>query len=258
MLEKMKQTQTTYVTALLDLREDRTVLKSPTKYFELFQPLADTGIPFYICLSRSYETLFQEKFGSYTNLYVEYLELEELELYKELRGITFSLPTNRSKVKDTEQFLTLMNCKAELLERAINRNRFHTSQFAWIDFGISYILQNIPKYMKELQNQSKILYKPGLYIPGCWKEDVKGVDSFLSSINWRFCGGFFLGDFVSLFHLIKLSKQIPTLVKKYRILSWEVNYFAFFELYKGWKPTWYVADHNGSMLCVPNEYIESS
>ena len=249
---------TTYVSAFLNLQEDRSILRSPVEYFKLFESLAKSTLFFHLFLSSCYKELAEEMFGSYPNLHIQYLDLKELELYKALEGVEYSLPSNRSVRKDTKPFMLLMNSKFEFLERAIHTNHFSTRQYAWIDFGLCYILKDIPKSLRILEEQSCTSWKRGLYIPGCWGADVKEIGTFFTSVNWRFCGGFFLGDSQSLLHLINLSKQIPILVQKYKILSWEVNLLAFLERYKGWKPIWYFADHNDSMLQIPSHYKELS
>jgi hypothetical protein len=85
----------------------------------------------------------------------------------------------------------------------------------------------------------------GITIPGCWNK-ITGTEAITDQINWRFCGGFFMGDRASL-------ETFSTLVwEQISVLSptWEVNVWAWVEHQSKWKDIhWYSADHNDSMIC---------
>jgi len=89
-----------------------------------------------------------------------------------------------------------------------------------------------------------------MVVPGCWSKG-QGADSLAAAVNWRFCGGFFLGDRASLedFHA-RYRKEFPAFLAESGTLTWEVNVWHALEL-RGWACEWYTADHNDSILRVP-------
>ncbi len=90
----------------------------------------------------------------------------------------------------------------------------------------------------------------GLVIPGCWGQ--WSSTEYYAFVNWRFCGGFYLGDRDA--HL-----QFHQLYKTYYAefssthLTWEVNFWAWLEDQGHFHPDWYYGDHNDSMITLfPN------
>jgi hypothetical protein len=74
----------------------------------------------------------------------------------------------------------------------------------------------------------------------------------MDNVYWRFCGGFILGDAVS---IMDMHKRYQTyflgFLKQYKKLVWEVNFWAWLEANTGWIPTWYKADHNDCIIHIP-------
>jgi len=219
----------TYVTALIDLYETRPDDKTIEKYVEHFNKLQETGIYFHLFLSPTYKDKIVLKNGL-----IEYISLEELDTYK---NAPQGIPENRNMIKDTRNFMIVINAKTEFVYRAIMSGKHDTDHYAWIDFGISHVFKREDTflYLKNLKIENKCLY-----IPGC---HVKGKTGF-DHINWRFCGGFFIGDKESLLNFHQLHQFIfPTIPK----LSWEVNVWAYMENFN-WDSGWYLADHNDSIV----------
>lgn len=223
----------TFVTAFLNLREDRPVDKSLQQHIALFNQLQNTGIRFHVFLSPEYRGQVHLQNGI-----IEYLNLEDLDTYARApQGI----PAQRNAAHDTRNFLILMNSKTELVRRAIDSQMHTSSHFAWIDFGICYILRTPELTLSTLTNMC--LPETCLYVPGCWEAQT----SVFSQVNWRFCGGFFVGDKASVVDFAtRALDALPSLPH----LVWEVNVWAHLETL-GWNPTWYKADHNDSMFNVP-------
>jgi hypothetical protein len=89
-----------------------------------------------------------------------------------------------------------------------------------------------------------------LTIPGCWgklpSDDVARAFDF---IHWRFCGGFFLGDRDSIVQFYDLYREyFVEFLKESHRLVWEVNFWAWLEATCDWKPNWYLAEHDDSIL----------
>jgi len=233
----------TFVTAFLDLHESRPTDRSTQRRIEFFQKLAATGVRLHVFVSPEHADLL----GPFNGI-KEVLSLEDLELY----SISPSgLPETRNHDHDTRNFLILMNSKIECVQRAIRSGHSTTQHYAWIDFNIFHIFQGVEdEATRQIQSLSQRFYpETCLYFPGCWGKSV-----FWESVNWRFCGGFFIGDIESLNALYSLYvREYPRIPH----LSWEVNVWAHFETL-GWCPTWYSADHNLRILDVPSFPIVAS
>ena len=92
------------------------------------------------------------------------------------------------------------------------------------------------------------------YFAGCWsKLDDSTAKYIAETINWRFCGAFFLGDIKSLSQFADLYRTyFPKFLEETRVFSWEVNFWAWLEFKGDWRPTWYRGDHNDDMLNIFN------
>lgn len=228
----------TFVSAFLNLNENRPVDKSVERHIELFNSLQSTGIRFHLFLSPEYRGRVALQNGV-----IEYVRLEDLETYKNAPN---GLPEHRNADHDTRNFLILMNSKTELVRRAIQSYMHESDHYAWIDFGIAYIFRTPQVANRHLLEISNTDYpNTCLYVPGCWDSRT----SFLERVSWRFCGGFFLGDKAS---ILEMNKLHSTHFKALPHLSWEVNVWAWLEANANFTPSWYKADHDDSILDVPN------
>lgn len=234
---------TTFVTAFIDLKEPRQGVRAPDTYIAKFQQLADTGINLHLFVSQS----FCDRIPERDNIHTTVIELEDLDTFKELAGLNPALPSVRSHNKDTRAYLTLMNSKTEFIRRAIDQNPFNTDGFAWIDFGIFHMLHDSVEKLKSI---GKSIPGNHVYIPGCWDRCYP----LFSHVFWRFCGSFFIGNRQAMltfdsFHQTMFRK---TVIEK-NVLSWEVNMWALYEM-QGWTPIWYLANHNDTLLLLPETF----
>jgi hypothetical protein len=229
---------TTFVTAFLNLAEDRSKDKSVEKYFALFSQLAATGIRLYLFLSRCYEGAVAP-----ANVSIEYIDLEELDTFKDISGLEYSLPAVRTPHHDTKNFMILMNSKIEFVHRAMRVAP--ATHYAWIDFGIFHVFRD-PKSATYLQMLGKSSLNSGLQIAGCWGP---GEPSF-SAVCWRFCGGFFIGDADSIQAFYDAHRRHFKHTVLSRGLAWEVNHWAWLEHAGHLKCSWFQADHNDSIIRV--------
>ena len=90
-----------------------------------------------------------------------------------------------------------MNSKIEFVRRAMEVGT--TSHYAWIDFSIAHVFRN-SETLLYLGMLGRTQLRKGLWFPGCWTSPSNGLDH----VNWRFCGGFFVGDRDSYQPLIQL------------------------------------------------------
>jgi hypothetical protein len=187
------------------------------------------------------------------------------EQYNDFEG-GIDLPLNRTIEKDTKEYMLLMNSKLEYMEDTIEKNPFNSTHFAWIDFNISHVFSDLKMSKETLKiYSSSILHNSFLSIPGCWNplskpfNDEQVKNEILNNINWRFCGGFFIGDRISIEYFIELYKtHLPYFMFKYRKLIWEVNFWAWLELVTDWKPNWFKGDHNDSIIQIQTDYYAFS
>jgi len=235
---------TLFVSAFLNLFEDRSVLRSPDTHILNFKRIADTGIPIYLFLSNTFRDDYERICGDMPNVTVEYTELYEFESYTDIESMDIPLPGQRNQVKDTRNFLILMNTKLECIHRAMNKTE--SAHYAWIDFGIYHVLKESSlSFLEELASAS--LQPSFLAMPGCWNR----VNIAFDKIHWRFCGGFFLGDKISLEIFYNAAKLLWVSTIKEKGLTWEVNYWAYLEERGLIHPVWYPGDHNDSILQIP-------
>jgi len=240
---------TTFVTAFLDLQEDRSKDKSVDTCFTHFSKLCSSGIPLVVFLSRRYADRIVEA----PHIHYIFTELNELVTWQETLAEPRQLPSRRTDHHDTQNFMILMNAKAEFVKKAMDINPFKSSQFAWIDFSICHVFRNTEAsllYLRMLA-QSK-LRTPCLLFPGCWS---KGIGELTDAINWRFCGGFFIGDKNSLEAFYEAYRHhYPRYLAESKTLTWEVNVWHRLEL-EGVFCEWFKADHNDSIVRIPPSYM---
>jgi hypothetical protein len=233
----------TFVSAFLDLSEDRTALRSFETYMNHFKKLAETGISIHLFLNKKCTWYTCE----YANVHVEYIELEDLRSY-----VTDAcLPSIRTVEKDTVHYLILQNAKPDFVYRAIQKNIFKTSHYYWIDFGIFHVIRDVPKAQAYLAETAKKECRKGLVIPGC---PAMHADYF-ARICWRFCGGVFAGDAESLVTFYETVFCEYADIVKERGLTWEVNLWAYLESQGKICPEWIQADHNDSILHLPESFF---
>lgn len=252
-----------FVTAFLDLGEDRSQNKSVEICFNHFNSLARTGVQIQLFLSPCYKEAYDTICKHHSNVLVEYVELSQLQTFREIADLEVRLPSSRTQYKDTRAFLTMMNAKAEIMHRAMgfepgssvssNRYSWSARHFAWIDFSIFHVIrdtENTIRYLADLA-AAEFPSENCMMIPGCWPAPGTHAANLFDNINWRFCGGFFLASVDSIFELNTLYRKHFRNIVVERGLTWEVNLWALLENEYGWRPQWYKADHDDSIVRVP-------
>jgi hypothetical protein len=228
----------TFVSCFFQIYEkDYDTNKSMEWRIERFREIASTGIK--LCVYVNLELLAMIP-REYENVII--LEMPTSHIERLCANMELELPQQRSVQKDTHKYMCLMNAKTEFVADAIERNLWNSTHFAWIDFNVSYIFkekngdkERTLRFLKELD-----LYKlPDncMLMPGCWTPyDNVHIAHVTECIFWRFCGGFFIGDAKSLLKFDDLYKY------KFE------TFWAWLEVNSDWKPQWYSADHNDSII----------
>jgi len=228
----------TFVTAFINLREPRPKSKSEDLRVKFFNQLTATGIRIHLFVSPE----FRDRV-SVPNGVIETISLEDLNLYQiSPQGI----PDVRAEEHDTRNFLILMNAKVEFMKRAIESGCHSSSHYAWADFNLYHVLKD-PQSANELRAiEAAYLPSKCMYFPGACPPSV-----MMDCVNWRFCGGFFLGDRDSLLEFYELYlREYPTIPK----LTWEVNVWAYLES-KGWHVDWYPGNHDPTIINIPRNVV---
>jgi hypothetical protein len=242
---------TTFVTAYFEIYPPNSNNKSREMRFENFSKLAKTNIPIIVFTDKESRPFFDD----YPNLTFVVIDFKELETYKETMKIGVkTLPEKRCMKKDTLEFMILMNSKAEFMKKAIDIA--NSTHYCWLDFSILYVFKDVEYSLNYLKDFSQKTLQPTLFaIPGCW--EIGTFQNLLwNSINWRFCGGFFVADRESLISFYSLYREV---YQKILFLSgrmtWETNIWHILEMEYNWKPNWFKADHNDSICQLPIEWF---
>jgi hypothetical protein len=232
-----------YVSAYIDIGS---TVKSSEYRIGQFKHLVDSGIRIHLFLSKSFQGEYNTIIGERPNVSVEIIELEDLETFRELSTVTYTIPHSDNSQKDTALYHIVQNAKIEFVERATRQ--YSSSHFAWIDFNICQMFQTISESLSYLQKFPSSI--PGLYMPGCWIKTY-GQDALFQKISWRFCGSFFIGDVESIHAFYNTYRRhFKQIIAISSILTWEVNIWHYMEIHGLFHPRWYLADHNDTIIRV--------
>jgi len=157
----------------------------------------------------------------------------------------YELPRHRDVKKDTREYMTLMNCKIEFVQRAMDLDPFHTNLFAWIDFSIAYIFKTPSETLEALRTMivDRRFQREVMATPGYW--GVRQNSDILNQIHWRFAGSIFIGTRALLSQLYAVYlKALPTFLSKYGTIVWEVNFWKWLEETDQFQFGWYKIDND--------------
>lgn len=224
-----------------------------------FLHIARTGVPIVLYVDTEIRDAYKDTWPQLPNVILREVDYSNSWTYKVCTQYQHNLPASRNHVKDSFLFLCLMNMKIEFIVSAINDNPFGTQHFAWIDFNLAHIFKDKEGTSNWMQFMSTRQWTPRFIAnPGCWDKG-QGMESIVDNINWRFCGGFMIGDSESFNELFDLYLvHFTSFMHKYRHITWEVNFWAWLEVNANWKIIWYKADHDDSIVKVPSRLFAKS
>jgi len=257
---------TTFVSAFMNIYETPFQNKDLEWRFMQFHKLCQTGIPLAVFCSRDCEDYFRsEILTKYPNvLLLDVLDLSDTWTYKTYDKVqretnnSVELPNTRNPAKDTQEYLLLMNAKTEYIIKAVEKNPFNSSHFAWIDFNIFHIFGGKEGVVtNHLRNLSRRILQPYfLSFPGCWSKEQVVEEFLINDICWRWCGGFIIGSGDRMLELHKTyTDHFENFLREKRKLVWEVNFWAYLELRHGLSVVWYPGDHNETILLFNAEFM---
>lgn len=247
-----------FVTAFIDLGPKHTE-KTVQERLRHFHRLASSGITLWVYVSPVLLPLMHDARKAYPNIVaVKPVELASLPTVALIRSFPdLALPPTLTTNKDTREFLELMLAKIDFVHLAM-ASRPDASHLAWIDFNIAHVFDSSADALRALLRlQRRKLPQPLLVFPAIWDRGTSiDLSSLLRAVNWRFAGGFFIGDRTSLEQWYRLHLDALRLfLNQTQALTWEVNFWAWLEdVYPNvFHPTVYVADHDNSLVRVPDE-----
>lgn len=244
----------TYVTAFLELPGSRV---DPQVFIEKFLLVAQSGVPIILYISQRYYEIAAPFLVELPNVRIgAVIELAHTWTWSIVTSYSdLQLPSRRSPEKDTLEYMICQHAKMEFMWAA-SRTGQPTDVYAWMDFRIAHVFQDVPQSLAELAYHVTAEYVPNLCLfPGCWPA---GHSTITEGICWRFCGGFFVlshNMIDSLWAIIKTA--LPQFLEKERVMVWEVNFWAYLETTHGWAPQWYSADHNDTLVRLPVNIYKS-
>jgi hypothetical protein len=190
------------------------------------------------------------------NVIPHFVEFTDLDTYRAL-AFAHGLPDKRNTVKDSKEFMILMNAKPEFLRRT--REAVPTaSHYIWIDAGIQKILHTVPSdaltrmvarchALCARETTGRIL------LPGIdWKRRNLTIRDIARKVLWRFCGGFcvvpaeYVDDFAR-----ETAVGAQEILRATGKLTWEVNVWAYME--SRLPIRWYGCGWNQSIFDLPTE-----
>ena len=249
---------TTFVTAYLKVYDkEYDISRTFDNRLKFFILLLELDINICIFIEPELRERLNDIETKYPNLKViTAISINDLELYKigcENKELC-NLPHNRNPNKDTKGYMFLMLAKLEFLKRTIDENPYKTDYFCWFDFSLPYIFKNMEKTLLKIKKISEHKFEGKfIYMPGCWNFKINNLNYLANNIVWRFCGGFLLGDKNSLIEFnITSNNNFVGFLNETNSLVWEVNYWAWLENKLLITPTWYLADHNDTIIDIPN------
>jgi Bacterial protein of unknown function (HtrL_YibB) len=239
---------------------------------ERFMKIAETGIPICIFVDECGQNLLEQCLDIFPdNLKImRVMSIYDTWVHRICEQYdTIGLPRHRNDAKDIYEYMVLMNSKIEFVYETMQHNPFGTDHFAWIDFNVAHVFKDLEGTQAYLRMLTTCKFPSDkLWIPGCWSALPEAPSqeiiqrSVLDGIHWRFCGGFFLGDraAISRFHDL-YETHFPEFIFRYRQMVWEVNFWSWLEAQTPqegdakWKPSWFMGDHDDSIVKIPMEQL---
>lgn len=252
----------TFVTSFFYIYNKEITHKSTLWRIDRFKEIVKSGINICIYVCPIFEPYIREIEREYPNLKImKVMEIKDTFISDVCSKYEYTLPSVRNEDKDNAEFMMLINSKTEFMADAIMKNPWFSTHFAWIDFNISHIFRDKEKTLSYLYNLSQQDFvKNFLLIQGCWRELTENnEDYYKNNVNWRFCGGFLIGDNQSIMEFNGLYKRyFPQFLEKEKKLLWEVNMWAWLERHAGLNAIWNYSDHTDIIIKIPKYFYAKS
>lgn len=201
----------------LILQPGRKTTHGIEKYVRNFRWLESTGLPItcFLDISLVGEVEFKP------NVEVRPTALHDLKTHKLWTSGPCELPARRCSVKDTIEYLSIVNMKTFWLEDLIREGH---RRVTWVDFGLAHICRNPEVSFSNLRRLPFL--SPGIHA-------VSGrtdLTDHLDDVAWRYYGGIISADSgIHDFNCLLWAEYLNC----YPQISWEGNYWARIEKLRG-------------------------
>lgn len=181
-------------------------------------------------------------------------DLCDVPTFKRLASIQSrpALPTTRNEVKDTYEYLALMNSKFDFVADAEKRFPFF-NHYSWIDAGVFKLCNDHDEAREHLRAISNV--KGGKIITPRGRQEMLSDEPFPPTHPcWRFLGSLLIIPQELVAPFVKEFMRELDNVLADGVITWEVNVLAYLERRT---PNWftgYAADHNQEILRLPDEF----
>lgn len=147
---------------------------------------------------------------------------EDIYLYNYKTELTdFHLQGNVDK--DTIDYLFVQCNKTEWVTRAIEVNRYKTSQYIWIDFGINHMIREKEHFERWILKMTEKQYDK-VRIASCKYKGYSVSYNVYRTLTWTFAGSVFGGNVDSLLEFAFLAKkEILKTIREKKTIMWEIN-----------------------------------
>jgi len=219
----------TFVTALIDLNEERPDTRKLNDYINYFKLLCSSNIKIHLFLSKNLVDRVKKEITNSVfikNIFIDTINISDLKVVNEIKNLPYTLPHNRYIIKDTVNYMLVQHSKIEFMYLAILKNRFNTDIFFWIDIGISKMLSK-PTETLDILNKLQFTELNYIYFAG---KEIPSNPELLHEPNFRYCGSIFFGNKNNLISFYNLYRKIfRDFINEKKILTWEVNFWNYLE-----------------------------
>jgi len=231
----------TYVSCLISSPTDHIDTK---KRLEWLNSLLELDVSLILFVDSTYKKLVP------TAKAIE-IDFNTLETVKRIQAVpSIQLPPSRNTGKDTVDFMTIMNCKPELLKLAMSYAE--TPYLAYLDAGIKKVFKS--DTLKQLETL-RVHSIPLVMLPGCHPIQPQPFYKLASQIDWTFCGGFFIVPLAKVEELLQIHLQALGTFLAESKLTWEVNVWTALAPAHRDRIVWFAADHNDTMItAIPSAH----
>lgn len=261
--QKKKRFPTTIVSAFINIDSK---YRNVDKYVAYGKEFMKIQVPKVIFLDKK---VFLEHFAENAELQADPftkiipVEKESLFLFPHLHECTNVDKTFWNQSKDSLEYMFVQNNKLEWLREAIEVNFFETSQFVWIDFGISHLFNNDSICFQNAVQNLALKEYDNVRVAGIWDLSLTfreifpkytGTHNVLQNVQWYFAGGVIGGHKSALLHFADLvKKKCFFVITEFQLMVWEVNiwYLVYLDLKQENQTKhidWFSSNHNESIL----------
>jgi Bacterial protein of unknown function (HtrL_YibB) len=233
----------TFVTAFY------TIYKEPDEaYLKNFIRFAEKGASVILYLDEKCKN-WAAKLAAYPKVQIKHhLQFADLPVTKLYPKSETGLPSAVHHLKDTYEYLVVMNSKLDFLTDAFKQTS--TEKLIWIDFGIGKIIKDMDAAWTKLQNVQ--IPNDKIMLAGCYGVYDPNVEfNVYGTVHWRFCGGLIFGTRSTITKFNELNTKKLIELKPTNKITWEVNIWAVLERENRDFFQWYRGDHDDSIMNFP-------